>query len=805
MNILTNLAIKNNKKNRTRSILVMIAIFLTTLLLAVIATFGYGSVKSQKENAGSLYGTFYGSYRNVSEEQLEKMQARGEFSQIGISASVGEIENPLDMSLMWVDKAGRELTNIDKQLEIGKFAQKANEITAGSEFFEQLGYDHAKPGDKIILKARKSRDEKYQQQEFVISGILKKQKSEVKTKSFFALVSKKYYEQQISKEQRRYAAYVRLNDSVNINYDNAESVLKDLAKKCGISPKWTDVNSYYIMWSLDPGTETIGMCAMIAVLVIVFSVAVIYHIFQVGIAQKIQEYGKIKSLGASKKQMKKIVFREGMTLAAISVPLGLVAGYFLTDAVFSILMEKSMAVINHMEYKEVSLFSIPVLFFCGMLAVVTVWVALKRPMKIVSKISPMEAMRFQEGKTSKMKTRKNRQIPNVRRLTLSNLKKYRSRTIMTILTMGLSCVLFVTLGSIAYNIDPQYDAKKKVEHGKFAIILDYSTNDEAYPENNLDAILKKKPLGDAAIQQIKKLDGVTKVQARKYLVMKEKNQMSSVAVLSKEDFEKEKSDGGVGTLSYEKASKENGILYGWKEFLEDDGYHIDQKINAVLEDGEKESSYYGKIQGAFGSIESKWAITEDTFQKMKFSESSNGVIWVDCKEKDCEKVQKELEKFVSRTDHVEMESFADALKVSEMSAYMLQISIYAFLLIIGVICFMNMANTMIISIITRKQEIGILQAIGMTNKQLNWMLQIEGLLFTMGTIAVSLGIGIPAGYGCFRYASTHGIFGMNQYRFPWIPILVMVAILAILQITLSYILSKNVKKESLIDRIRYQD
>ena len=40
-----------------------------------------------------------------------------------------------------------------------------------------------------------------------------------------------------------------------------------------------------------------------------FSVVVIYNIFQVGIVNKIQEYGKIKALGATKKQMKQLIFR----------------------------------------------------------------------------------------------------------------------------------------------------------------------------------------------------------------------------------------------------------------------------------------------------------------------------------------------------------------------------------------------------------------------------------------------------------------------------------------------------------------
>ena len=76
---------------------------------------------------------------------------------------------------------------------------------------------------------------------------------------------------------------------------------------------------------------------------------------------------------------------------------------------------------------------------------------------------------------------------------------------------------------------------------------------------------------------------------------------------------------------------------------------------------------------------------------------------------------------------------------------------YSFLLLIRMITFMNMANTMILNVITRKRELGVLQAVGMTNKQLNKMLKTQSLLFTLGSVVISLVVGIPAGYGLFLY------------------------------------------------------
>ena len=129
---------------------------------------------------------------------------------------------------------------------------------------------------------------------------------------------------------------------------------------------------------------------------------------------------------------------------------------------------------------------------------------------------------------------------------------------------------------------------------------------------------------------------------------------------------------------------------------------------------------------------------------------------------------------------------------------------YLFMAIVGLIGFMNLANTMIINITTKKQEYGVLQAVGMTNKQLNLCLQIQGLIFTVGTICVALAAGLPLGYALFSYAKHNGIFGMNVYHVPLIPILVMILLVGILQIVLSLVLSSNLKKETLVERIRYQ-
>lgn len=52
------------------------------------------------------------------------------------------------------------------------------------------------------------------------------------------------------------------------------------------------INDFYLQWVLQPSYETIAVCGILILAIVLFSVVVIYNIFQVGIVNKIQEYGK---------------------------------------------------------------------------------------------------------------------------------------------------------------------------------------------------------------------------------------------------------------------------------------------------------------------------------------------------------------------------------------------------------------------------------------------------------------------------------------------------------------------------------
>lgn len=826
---ITMLSLSMIRKNKSRSALITISIVLTTLLLTVIASYGYGIVKSNHDNAAALYGSYDGIYSGVGEEQLHNMSLRSEFSTIGRMAQAGSVQSEKEMSLIWADETALSLVNMDKKLESGRFPSSAEEIAAQPGFFKKIGYENPSIGDTVQLAVRFSKQDYFQPETFVISGLIEENQSQGTSGSYSAFVSSDYYERKAAPEQRMYNAYFRLSDSVDVASDNAEALIKDLAKKCGIDERFISTNGAYLIWSRDPGTQTIVGCVMIALLVILFSVMIIYNIFQTGIAYRVREYGKLKALGATKKQMKKIVFREGMLLALIGIPIGLAAGYLTATLSFNWLMEQSMQISAGESLERVSLFSVPIFLLVAVVSAAAVWITLKRPMKIVSAVSPVEAMRYQGASGRKNGYRKGKKEIGVRDMTFAGLTNNKKRTVMTIVTMGLSCVLFVSMANFAGNMDAQYDARKQVAHGQFQIELDYSLNDTAYPENNLDSVLNENPLKGELADEIREIEGVTSVTSQQRLAAflhqgdvsgisdsgeadssseasgGAEGGMQSVAVLNRADFEREKEQGAtMGIIDYDQASADDAILYGWSHFLAETGYELNDIVNLTLDSGEQTADLKMPLIGAFGNASADWVITEDTYYKLGFSGDSPGILWIDCSEEDVDQIRTLLYDLTSATQHIEMQSYKDALASSEMGMKMMKLFAYGLTGLIALISFMNMANTMITGIITRKQEFGVLQAIGMTNRQLNKMLREEGLFFTLGTAVVAVAAGVPAGYALFSYGASHSWIGLHEYHLPIAEIAAMVIALAVLQLILSFALSRNVKRESLVERIRYQ-
>ena len=163
-----------------------------------------------------------------------------------------------------------------------------------------------------------------------------------------------------------------------------------------------------------------------------------------------------------------------------------------------------------------------------------------------------------------------------------------------------------------------------------------------------------------------------------------------------------------------------------------------------------------------------------------------------------------VESLVKANENLNGSSIDVEIASSELAIKITKIMGYSLVVLIGVIGFINLINSMITSIITRKKELGMLQAIGLTNKQLVQMLNKEAMFYTSFMLIGSLTIGNIIGYSAVQAMRKSGM-SYAVYVLPINQMIIMIVCIVLAQFILTYLISKNFNKESLIDRVRYSE
>ena len=262
-----------------------------------------------------------------------------------------------------------------------------------------------------------------------------------------------------------------------LNYDEITQKINDLAEDVGAGENDVSLNKEYLATATDPGTETFRIAAAIALLIVIFSGMVIYSICYVGVITDVQEIGKLKALGATKRQIRHMLLKEGMFISAAAIPAGLITGFLIPYLILPAVMRKAAEVsMLPFEAENIHMFSLPLTVLTVAVVLITVYISLLKPSRMAGKISPVEAIKYQESSDGR-KIRKGNISVNVYRLTKANLVRNKKRTAVTMITMGMSCVLFMSMAGILNSMSADDIADRQLEGADFRIELDYSVND----------------------------------------------------------------------------------------------------------------------------------------------------------------------------------------------------------------------------------------------------------------------------------------------------------------------------------------
>ncbi|HBE9967088.1 TPA: FtsX-like permease family protein [Clostridioides difficile] len=791
----TKIAKSNLKQNKSKSILIIITIILSTLMLSSIGIYIVDAGVYQKENTIKYSGNYQGILANVDEKQADILSNHADVELTGEMNGVGveKLEDDSNISLAYMNEDALKLNSFE--FIKGKLPSKENEIVLDSGALKALGYKNKDLGEKIKISYDDYKNDKKIEKEFIISGILKTSEISEAGKYYYAIISESYMRNTRDMSQEDFNIYVKFNDKSNLSIEQAKEKLDKIANDIGLDTINTAVNENYIN-ALKPDMETIMGGVFVGLVIVLSSILVIYNIFYISIVTKVQEFGKLRAIGATKKQIKNIVFKEGFILAGIAIPIGIILGYVLANIIIKSFMDI-----------DVKSSRLPVILSVVVISFISVVLSLLKPMKVASKVSIVDAVRYTGNKISNKSKRKGYKNINLKRLSHANLERNKKRTYMTLASLILSGTIFITVSTALESFDAEKMAREHFPYDIEVRLSGYEMNSDKNPKDNLNILQMDNPLSKDFFNQIKNMEGIKRIESARSV----KIGMEDYDVEFKYDLLQSINENDVkslnkniidGKINLERLQTGDEIVITHVDTAKEMGVKAGDKIRLTLYDGDKKIKKEFKVQAIAMGVPS-FGIGKDFIDRtLKYDSTSSLGIYTE--EGKYQEIKDSIKKIAKNNGFLETDFIDSRIESNKATISFIKIMGYTLTGIIGVIGFMNLVNTMITSIVTRKKELGMLQAIGLTNKQLVKMLNSEAIYYTSGMMIGSILFGGILGYIAVIFLKKTGL-SYATYSLPIVPILLMIVCILIAQFITTYLIGRSFNKESLIDRVRYSE
>ena len=820
MKMTTRVAYCNMRHYKSKNILIGIAIILTTLLLFVIPSIGKDMVEVNFAVINKIYPTWHALYRNVDESTVMKLAAHHDVKTYGLRSDAGYMNlEDATVSMMYMDRTGMELYKV--KLKEGQLPQKENDIVVSKGILEALG-QNGKIGDTITVPYQILKDDGLdytKEKDFRICGFLADNESSKEQKQYTSLVSEAFLKAEIPVEQVKYRFLLQVNGQKGNTTADYTETIQNIARQFGISEDDMNINKEYLAANyVDPAT--IPVIVGIMLIVVLAGIITIYSVYYVSMNQRVREFGKLKAIGATKRQLRQIVLREGMGVALFAIPIGLLIGTVAVKVVLLQFVEhaKDSNVLITEAYKvvakgEVQLYYWWIYLLAIAVTLCTVYLSLMKPMRMAAKVSEIEAMRYQGGSKRQKSSRKGYQFLNIGRLTKRNLAENKKKSTITIVSMAVTGIFVMMVATVLSCANPMESAKSSIV-GQYEISPIVESGNKEHPEYEWAEVQKNNPLNEGLKQQIEELDGVERVDVFTALKVsggpfEEKIGTEFINGVPEEYAEELKKGITEGNVTYEELKSGDKVILDRALLHWYPDIKVGDKLKLNIHDGD--NTFQKEIEvaaiGEYGTGLTNYnclIMAKEGAEKLTINNSSSYFQVIADKDYD-EALEASLQAIVDGSGRLQMRTWKNEYDTWENAIQMTRGACYAFIIILAAISIMNLINTMINSVHVRKKELGMMQAIGMSDRQLMKMLQLEGIFYTVGTLIISIGVGSLAGYPLFLYAKRTGMFDISTYHYPVTAAIIIILTLFLLQMLLAIFIEKSVRKDSLIERIRFSE
>ncbi|WP_035291484.1 ABC transporter permease [Clostridium sp. KNHs214] len=853
--------LKNQKK---RTILTSVGIILSVALICAVGTLLVSFKQSEIEAVKRDDANYHVMFGNVNYEQIKKIKTHMDTEKIGITSEAGEskiyestkeeLQEPgiPKYKYIQIQELDKEALNmLPTKLKEGKLPTKSNEIVLEQWALEYLPKG-VKIGDKITLDLGRFLEKENASKKKEGEESEKKYKEGIK-KDFIltGIIEDKYYSQynEVARgitfidnygKDKKYNIFTQVNEKKDI-----EKYVSEVKENLNLSSKDKDkldvkYNNYLLTLegrSKDKGMDKslFNIAAFIISIIVICTILVIYNIFQISVIERIKQFGILRSMGATPKQIRRIVFKEAVVLSGISIPIGLVSGIFAMKILFIVIRR----ILNDMLNVELIIMVSPkVVIISSLIALVTVYISSIKPALTASKISPLEAIRnnLSNKKRKMRRVKSNLLVKKIFKvegeIAYKNIKINRKRFVVTISSMVISIVLFILFGSMLHFEE------------KFNSFKEYSYKD--YTLSKHGPI--NKGFSEKDYEKVKSIKGVDKVYRLftdgNYFTEIPKEKVNEIRIknLSNEDkkgknikmraefkgFDSEqlklcKEKLISGKINEELMNKDRGVLIVQNSVVYDKDAKKTSMINIsdlkvgdeikIGEDKGEKSNVNNKAKvvgilkespmGKFVPDDSIYVIaTEELFKKIQKDNSFEYMDVILDKNADRDSVTKNLKEFTKGDKRISLMDTKEVLEGMRRTTLTMKIFLYGFITVIALISSLNIANTISTNLMLRKREIAALEAIGMAGKQVKKMVYLEGVLY--GIISAILGSLIGSGLSYYLGKMIGNIRGF-QWTIPWNFISIAAAGSMLIALISSYFPLRRIKNESLIDNIRMEE
>lgn len=832
------------KKNRGRNLVAIIAILMTTIMFTTLFTLAQSMSKNMVEMTFRQTG-YDGqtSFKSITAEQFSLIADHPDVAEAGESLVLGLAQNKKlggkQVEIRWSSDINAE--HSFAMPTTGTMPAAADEIALDTLILDRLGIPH-QLGETVKLEWRKdlAKDE-VTTSTFTLCGFWEGNES---VYASMAWVSREFADEMIGDHVADgktsilglHTAQVILHSDRNI-----EATMENILADTGLTGLKFGVNlAYSPEMNTTAAQESLPMYLGM-VLVFLAGYLIIYNIFQISVTADIQFYGKLKTLGTTTKQIKKLIYGQANRLCVIGIPLGLLLGWLLGMVLVPVLM-------GRLEGDPVV--SANPLIFLGsaLFAWLTVTISCLRPARLAGKVSPIEALRMSDAATtSKKKSKRTRNGASITGMAWANLGRNKKRTVTVICSLTLGLVLL----SCFYAKNAAFDMEKYLSE---LTISDFKLDDSS----SANQIGGYDPHGSTLnAELVESVEGLAGLEAigHQYshqfeLTLDDETVQNIDAFYTQEMLDDWATYDPAGPAQIENAKETHkaiGVLYGMdgipldaitqeryllsgsydaEKFASGDyvlviGPAIDSiEKNAVLpvptvgSSIELENRTYTVMavvyplqsvdEGAYeGGVQDQlcmsFIIPTVTFQQ-QWPENTLRRLFFNVDDEHIPAAQEMIDAYTKTVDTslpvTSRKTMAEQYEAETRASAVMGNTISVIIALVGVL---NFINSMVTAIVSRKKEFAMIQSVGMTKRQLRKMLICEGLDYAAITLIVSYLVSTLA-VGIGVRAMTANEF--STFHFTLMPLMICTPILLAFAVLIPFLCFKNLEKQSIVERLR---